>query len=244
VTFAKATQSADQGDSDDPAQTSKEATCAPLYLAQSLVEVIEKLPDQKGDDGLTPTERVLGVADHIGRTGERGFTIVELIVVVTIISMLSALAAGAYNKVVNDAKQANANALVSTLATAKTAFVTDPSTSPTEIQQFNSDPEASFASIAPYIRINGVQPVSADDLKKLDGLRMPQKMDAALASHPALFQRGVIDVLPGISTHRLKPLFCRERATDCRDLLYPDVALASSFLTLEANVRLTAERVL
>jgi prepilin-type N-terminal cleavage/methylation domain-containing protein len=145
-------------------------TCAPLYLAQSLVEVIEKLPDQKGDDGLTPTERVLGVADHIGRTGERGFTIVELIVVVTIISMLSALAAGAYNKVVNDAKQANANALVSTLATAKTAFVTDPSTSPTEIQQFNSDPEASFASIAPYIRINGVQPVSADDLKKLDGL--------------------------------------------------------------------------
>jgi prepilin-type N-terminal cleavage/methylation domain-containing protein len=71
-------------------------TCAPFYLAQSLVEVIEKLPDQKGDDGLTPTERVLGVADHIGRTGERGSTIVELIVVVTIISMLSALAAGAY----------------------------------------------------------------------------------------------------------------------------------------------------
>jgi hypothetical protein len=71
---------------------------------------------------------------------------------------------------VNDAKQANANALVSTLATAKTAFVTDPSTSPTEIQQFNSDPDASFASIAPYIRINGVQPASADDLRKLDCL--------------------------------------------------------------------------
>ena len=145
-------------------------TCAPFYLAQPSVEAIEKLSDQKGDDGLTPTERVLGVADHIGRTGERGFTIVELIVVVTIISMLSALAAGAYNKVVNDAKQANANALVSTLATAKTAFVTDPSTSPTEIQQFNSDPDASFASIAPYIRVNGVQPASEDDLRKLDGL--------------------------------------------------------------------------
>ena len=145
-------------------------TCAPFYLTQPSAEPIEKLSDQKGDDGQTPTERVLGVADHIGRTGERGFTIVELIVVVTIISMLSALAAGAYNKVVNDAKQANANALVSTLATAKTAFVTDPSTSPTEIQQFNSDPDASFASIAPYIRVNGVQPASEDDLKKLDGL--------------------------------------------------------------------------
>ena len=30
-----------------------------------------------------------------------------------------------------------------------------------------------------------------------------QKMDAALASHTALFQRAVIDTLPGISTHRL-----------------------------------------
>jgi prepilin-type N-terminal cleavage/methylation domain-containing protein len=145
-------------------------TCAPFYLAQPSVQSIGKLSDQKGDDGLTPTERVLGVADHIGRTGERGFTIVELIVVVTIISLLSALAAGAYNKVVNDAKQANANALVSTLATAKAAFVSDPSTSPTEIQQFNSDPDASFASIAPYIRVNGVQPASEDDLRKLDGI--------------------------------------------------------------------------
>ena len=127
-------------------KTMQYITCAPFYLAQTSAEPIEKLSDQKGDDGQTPTGRLLGVADHIGRTGERGFTIVELIVVVTIISMLSALAAGAYNKVVTDAKQANANALVSTLATAKTAFVTDPSTSPTEIQQFNSDPDASFAS--------------------------------------------------------------------------------------------------
>jgi prepilin-type N-terminal cleavage/methylation domain-containing protein len=145
-------------------------TCAPIYLTQPSVEVIGKLSDQKGNDGLTPTERVLGVADHIGRTGERGFTIVELIVVMTIISILSSLAAGAYNKVVNDAKLVNANALVSTLVSAKTAFVTDPSTSPTEIQQFNSDPDASFASIAPYIRVNGVQPASEDDLRKLDGL--------------------------------------------------------------------------
>jgi prepilin-type N-terminal cleavage/methylation domain-containing protein len=144
--------------------------CAPFYLAQPSAQSIGKLSDQKGDDGITPTERVLGIADHIGRTGERGFTIVELIVVVTIISMLSGLAAGAYNKVVNDAKQANASALVSTLATAKAAFVADPSTSPTEIQQFNAAPDANFSLIAPYIRVNGVQPASEDDLRKLDGL--------------------------------------------------------------------------
>ena len=44
------------------------------------------------------------------------------------------------------------------------------STSPIEIQQFNSAPDASFASLAPYIRVNGVQPASEDDLRKLDGL--------------------------------------------------------------------------
>ena len=107
---------------------------------------------------------------YLGRTRERGFTIVELIVVVTVISILSAFAIAAYNKVVNDAKLANASALVSTLSTAKSAFVADPSTSPTEIQQFNSAPDANFASIAPYIRVNGVQPASEDDLRKLEGL--------------------------------------------------------------------------
>ena len=107
---------------------------------------------------------------YLGRTRKRGFTMVELIVVVTVISILSAFAIGAHNKVVNDAKLAKASALVSTLSTAKTAFVTDRSTSPAEIQQFNSAPDANFASIAPYIRVNGVQPASEDDLKKLEGL--------------------------------------------------------------------------
>ena len=37
-------------------------------------------------------------------------------------------------------------------------------------------------------------------------------MDAALASHPALFQRGVIDVLPGISTNRLSRFFAEKES--------------------------------
>jgi hypothetical protein len=39
---------------------------------------------------------------------------------------------------------------------------------------------------------------------------MPQKIDAALASHTALFQRAVLDTLPGISTHRLTGFFAKE----------------------------------
>ena len=101
---------------------------------------------------ITPSKRLLGVADYLGQTGERGFTIVELTVVVTVISILATLAIGAYNKVVGFARLVKTNALVSTLSTAKTAFVADPSTTPAKIQQFNSDPDANFASIAPYIR--------------------------------------------------------------------------------------------
>jgi hypothetical protein len=69
-----------------------------------------------------------------------------------------------------DGQLANASSLVSTIATAKAAFVVDPSTSPTGIQQFSSAPDANFASIAPYIRVNGVQSASEDDLRKLEGL--------------------------------------------------------------------------
>ncbi len=58
----------------------------------------------------------------------QGFTIVELIVVVTVIGLLAAIAVGAYNKVVNDAKVAKSQALINTLSTAKSLFVADPKT--------------------------------------------------------------------------------------------------------------------
>src|SRR5271157_337233 len=95
----------------------------------------------------------------------RGFTIVELVVVVTIIGLLAAIAVGAYNKVVNDAKTAKAAALVNTLSTAKSLFVADPNTTETLIQQYNGAPDNFFTQdIAPYIRINGYTPTSEADL--------------------------------------------------------------------------------
>jgi type IV pilus assembly protein PilA len=94
----------------------------------------------------------------------RGFTVIELVVVVTVIGLLAVMAVGAYNKVVNDAKTTKSLALVNTLSTAKSLFVGDPRTTAVLIAQFNSGPDAQFALIAPYIRVNGGTPTSEADL--------------------------------------------------------------------------------
>jgi prepilin-type N-terminal cleavage/methylation domain-containing protein len=100
----------------------------------------------------------------------RGFTIVELIVVITVIGFLAAIAVGAYNKVVNDAKTTKSLALVNTLSTAKSLFVADPATTETSIKAFNGDGmEDQFTLLAPYIRVNGAIPKNSADLLNLSG---------------------------------------------------------------------------
>jgi prepilin-type N-terminal cleavage/methylation domain-containing protein len=102
--------------------------------------------------------------------GNSGFTIVELIVVVTVIGFLAAIAVGAYNKVVNDAKVAKSLALVNTLSTAKSLFVADPTTTEANIVAFNGGAlDASFALIAKYIRVNGAVPTDSANLLTLSG---------------------------------------------------------------------------
>jgi type II secretory pathway pseudopilin PulG len=115
--------------------------------------------------------RVLG----LGRQGggylpQAGFTITELIIVVTLVILLTALAAGAYSKLVNVARVAKSANLVATLATAKSMFVADSKTTPAQIAAFNADPEGNFATIAPYIRINGATPRDMNDLLSLSGI--------------------------------------------------------------------------
>jgi prepilin-type N-terminal cleavage/methylation domain-containing protein len=97
-----------------------------------------------------------------------GFTIIELIVVVTVIGLLNAIAVGAYNKVVNDARVAKQVATVNALSTAKTLFVSDSRTGTSMIRDYNSSP--SYAPLAPYIRVNGAQPADEAHLLSLSAM--------------------------------------------------------------------------
>jgi prepilin-type N-terminal cleavage/methylation domain-containing protein len=107
--------------------------------------------------------------------GNSGFTIVELIVVITVIGFLAAIAVGAYNKVVNDAKTTKSLALVNTLSTAKSLFVADPATTEANIQAFNAGGgdaaslAAQYPLIAKYIRVNGAVPTDSANLLQLSG---------------------------------------------------------------------------
>jgi prepilin-type N-terminal cleavage/methylation domain-containing protein len=101
----------------------------------------------------------------------RGFTIVELIVVVTVLGLLAALAVGAYNTVVSQAKQAKSQALVSTLSTAKSLFVADPARVESDITTYNgAADDARFTQLAPYIRVNGNIPHTMADLLTFSGM--------------------------------------------------------------------------
>ena len=92
------------------------------------------------------------------KRSKNGFTIVELVVVITIIGILASSAVFAYNKVVNDARATKSREVASALEQAKAQFMLDPGTTAQDVSDFNADPESNFDKIAPYLEVNGVRP--------------------------------------------------------------------------------------
>ena len=134
----------------------------------------------------------------------QGFTIVELMVVVTVIGLLAVIAVGAYNKVVNDAKIAKSQALINTLSTAKSLFVADPNTTPTMINTFNGAPDTNFNLIAPYIRVNGAQPTDEPTLLTMSGMPGPGIVTITLGTvDDSSFSGGHIDQAPTVKGYGL-----------------------------------------
>ena len=86
------------------------------------------------------------------KRSNNGFTIVELVVVMTIIGILASSAVFAYNKVVNDAKATKNREVASALGHAKALFMLDPGTTAQDVSDFNADPDRNFDKIAPYRR--------------------------------------------------------------------------------------------
>jgi prepilin-type N-terminal cleavage/methylation domain-containing protein len=104
------------------------------------------------------------------RRRRSGFTIIELVVVMTIIGLLASVAVGASSHVLRQVKVSKSLAMISMLATAKNMFAADPSTRPAQIQEFDASPDTSFVMIAPYIRISGAMPQSERDMLAMEGM--------------------------------------------------------------------------
>ena len=93
-----------------------------------------------------------------------------MIVVVTVVGFLAAVALAAHAKLANDAKISKYMTLISTLTAAKSAWLADQATTARDVETFNAGPEANFAMIAPYIRVHGAQPTNEHHLLSLSAL--------------------------------------------------------------------------
>lgn len=102
-------------------------------------------------------------------TLQKGFTLIEMLIVITIIGIIVGIGVPALRDAKQKAAQAKIDSVVATVATAKTRYTLDSSDS--AITTFNGQTDAQkFTSLQPYILVKGVQVASVATL--IDGTGM------------------------------------------------------------------------
>ncbi len=96
----------------------------------------------------------------------KGFTLIELIAAIAVISVLAALAVNRYGGAVADGRTAKQTAVITTVEKAKELYAVEDSRTIEEIRAFNQKTVSERLSLVkPYIRLNGLEPTEVNLLE-------------------------------------------------------------------------------
>lgn len=99
------------------------------------------------------------------KASKGGFTLIELMASIAIITVIAVIAVNRYNLIIANARAAKQATVISAIEKAKDLYVAEENRLTTELQSFNQkDAAGRLDEVLPYVRLNGVQPSSGSIL--------------------------------------------------------------------------------